>query len=66
MMLMYQAYAVANKGQPNEQRELLYSGESERAAREHVRQAISSGFEYGYVKQNAVTIAFLTERSFTI
>lgn len=62
---MFQAYAVANKGAPNEQRELLYMGESEGAARSIIRDAIASGFEYGYIKQFGATIAFLTEQSFT-
>ena len=59
-----QAYAVAKKGTPEEQRELVYFGEYEHHARNRVRDAIASGFEYGYIKEGFETVAYLTESSF--
>lgn len=64
MALMLQGYAVANKGKPNEQRELVYFGEYEHFARNKIRNAIASGFDYGYIKQGFDTIAYLNEKSF--
>lgn len=62
--MMLQAYAVANKGEPNEQRTLVYFGEDKIFAKNRIRDAIASGFEYGYIKQGFETIAYLTEKSF--
>jgi hypothetical protein len=62
--MMLQAYAVANKGQPNEQRELIYFGESMHWARSRIRDYIASGFDYGYIKEGFETVAYLSERSF--
>ena len=63
-MLMLQGYVVAKKGHRNEQRELVYFGEDRRMAQNHIRDAIASGFDYGYIKQGFQTIAYLTEKSF--
>lgn len=57
------AYAVARKGTPQEQRELVYSGSCERQARGRIRDAVASGFDYGYIKERMETIAYLTESS---
>jgi hypothetical protein len=62
--MFFQGYAVAYKGTPHEQRELVYFGDSEALARSRIRQAIASGFDYGYIKQGFETIAYLSERSF--
>jgi hypothetical protein len=62
--MMFQGYVVANKGKPNEQLELVYFGEYEHFARNKIRNAIASGFDYGYIKQGFDTIAYLTEKSF--
>lgn len=62
--MMLQGYAVANKGQPNEQRELVYFGESKDLAKNRIRDAIASGFEYGYVKQGFETVGYYTEKTF--
>lgn len=64
--MMYQAYAVANKGRKNEQRELVAFCENKNFAILKVRDAIASGFEYGYVKQGFEIVAYLTERSFLV
>lgn len=62
--MMLHAYAVANKGTPNEQRELVYIGEYKHHAQNRIRDAIASGFDYGYIKQGFETLAYLTEKSF--
>lgn len=56
----FQAYAVANKGTPQERREMLYFGESETQARNNIRQAIASGFDYGYINQGFETVAYVS------
>lgn len=60
----YQAYCVSKRGSPKEQRELIYVGEKEELARSLIRDAIASGFDYGYIKQGGNTVAYLTEKSF--
>ena len=64
--MMIQGYAVANKGQQNEQRELVYFGENKDLARNRIRDAIASGFEYGYVKQGFETVGYYTEDAFLL
>lgn len=61
---IFQCYAVANKGKPNEQRVLLGMPNDEGLARGLIRDAIASGFDYGYIKQGFETVAYLTEESF--
>lgn len=56
----FQAYAVANKGTPQEQHDLFYFGESKTQARDRIRQAIASGFDYGYIKQGFETVAYVS------
>lgn len=62
--MMLQAYVVANKGKENEQREMIYLGESKEFARAKIRDAIASGFEYGYIKEGFHTIASFNETHF--
>lgn len=64
--MLFQAYAVANKGTHREQRELLYFGPEEHRARSHIRAAIARGFDYGYIKQGFETVAYLTEKAFLV
>lgn len=66
MPIMFQGYAVANKDKPDEQRELVYFGESKDRAVSRIRDAIASGFDYGYIKQGFETVAYLTESSFLV
>lgn len=63
-MAMLQGYVVANKGKPNEQRELVYGGWNMQNARNRIRDAIASGFEYGYIKDGFYTVAYMNESSF--
>lgn len=60
----YQAYAVKDKGTPNEVRELVSLTLYEQFARDRIRDAIASGYNYGYIKQGFDAIAYLTEKSF--
>lgn len=60
----YQSYAVSAKGQPNKQRILLYFGENKALARNLIRDAIASGYDYGYIKQGFTTVAWFNESSF--
>lgn len=63
--LFYQAYAVANKGKPDEQREFLGFTAHKRFAENHIRDAIASGFDYGYIKQGFEVIQSYNESSFS-
>ncbi len=62
--MMYQAYAVARRHRPDEQRELVYFGPEKDRAIWRIRDAIASGFDYGYVKQGFDTLGWYNERSF--
>ncbi len=66
MNRMLQAWVVARKGRPNEQRELIYFGESRDKAKWSIRDAIASGFDYGYIKEGFQILASFNEASFTI
>lgn len=62
---MYDAYAVS--GTPaDKHRFMLGSYSTEHDARSRVRQAIASGFVYGYIKQGHEVVAYLTEKSFVV
>ena len=63
-MLMCQAYAMVKKDTPAEQSEIGYFGESNDRAIAYIREAVASGFDYGYIKQGFETIAYLTDKSF--
>lgn len=62
--MMYQSYAVAKKGEPNEWRDALGFHFTLEEARERVKVAIISGYSYGYIKQGFETVAYLTAESF--
>lgn len=62
---MFDAYAVSGSP-PEKHRFHIGTYETEREARNRVRQAIASGFVYGYIKQGHEVVAYLTEASFTV
>lgn len=64
--MLIHAYAVAKKATPQEQRDLIYVGMSTDNAKNKVRQAIASGYDYGYIKDGFETVAYLTESSFLV
>jgi len=61
----YVAYAVANKGKDNEQREIVSMTDMKHLAEKRIRQAIASGFDYGYIKQGLTVVQSYNESSFT-
>jgi len=63
--MLYQAYAVANKGKENEQRNLLHFTTDRADAVLAIRNAIASGFDYGYLKQGFEVVQSFNESSFT-
>jgi len=63
--MFYQAYAVANKGKANEQRELLHFTPDKDDAILAIRNAVASGFDYGYLKQGFEIVQSFNESSFT-
>ena len=62
--MFYQAYAVKDKGRPTEQRELVSITEYKEFAKNRIRDAIASGFDYGYIKQGFETVGYYAETSF--
>ena len=60
----YTAYAVVNKGHENEQREIISMTDIKDLAEKRIRQAIASGFDYGYIKQGTTVIKSYNESSF--
>lgn len=60
----YTAYAVANKGKENEQIEIVSMTDMVHLAEKRIRQAIASGFDYGYIKQGTTVIKSYNESSF--
>lgn len=62
--MCYVAYAVANKGKENEQREIISMTDDKTLAEKRIRQAIASGFDYGYIKQGTTVIKSYNESSF--
>lgn len=63
--MMFDAFAVS--GTPDHKHRFhLASCETEAEARSRIRQAIASGFIYGYIKQGHDVVAYLTEESFTL
>ena len=64
--LVYQAYVVAHKGKLDEKRELIDLTPDKRVAISKVRDAIASGFDYGYIKQGTETVGYYTEKSFLV
>lgn len=62
--MLLQAYAVKDKGTDKEQRPFLGWAESIEEGRNLVRDAISSGFEYGYLKEGTATVGYYIESSF--
>lgn len=65
MEKMYQIYAVVNKGKPTEQREFLGFTQHKQFAINQIRDAIASGFDYGYIKQGFDVVQSYNESSFT-
>jgi hypothetical protein len=62
----FQAYAVKGKGSPGEVRDLVALTTNEALARGRIRDAIASGYDYGYLKQDGATVAYLTEQAFAV
>lgn len=62
--MLYQVYAKAAGKESDESKDLIGMYETEREARERVRQAIASGYHAGYIKQGFELVAYLTEKSF--
>jgi len=60
----YQVYAVKNKGQENEQSELLGFAPTRKSAEMNIRLAIASGFDCGYIKQGTTVVKSYNESSF--
>ena len=63
---MLTAYAVKDKGTPEEQRVFLGFSDRITLAESDIRNAIARGFDYGYIKEDGVCIGFHTEESLTI
>lgn len=61
----YVAYAVVNKSKENEQIEVVSMTDMKHLAIKRIRQAIASGFDYGYIKQGTTVIKSYNESSFT-
>lgn len=61
----YQAYAVRNKGQENEQPELLGISPTQKEAEINIRIAMKSGVDYGYIKQGTTVIKSYDESGLT-
>jgi len=63
--MMFDAYAVS--GAPAHlHRFHVGKYETEAEARTRIRDAIASGFVYGYIKQGHEVVAYLTEASFVV
>ena len=62
--IAFQAHAVARKGQPDMQLDLIYFGDDQESARARIRDAIASGYDYGYIKQGTMTVGWFNEASF--
>ena len=58
------AYVVVNKGKANEQRQIVSMTDIKALAEKRIRQAIASGFDYGYIKQGLTVIKSYNESSF--
>jgi hypothetical protein len=62
--MYYQVYAVKNRRQPNEQRDLINFTPSKRRAEFSVMNALASGFDYCYIKQGFEVVKSYNSSSF--
>lgn len=62
--MYYQAYVVKNRRQENEQREMINFTPEKKEAEWSIRNAIASGFDYGYIKQGFEVVQSYNESSF--
>lgn len=63
---LFEAYAVKILESGEKERHLLAFSEWKDMARSYIRDAIASGFDYGYIKQGHELIASYNEKSFLI
>lgn len=63
--MAFEAYIVSNRG-PEKQRMFAGWFWNVEEASWAIRDAIASGFDYGYVKEQGHTVAYYTEHSFRV